>query len=259
MIGTTQWKYLIAGHSARPLVLLPGEELFAEYWFRLISAMQSTQQILAITLPALNSIASCSDGLSDLLDSLGIHQVDLLGSALGGCIAQEFVRRYPARVRRLVLANSYEPGCRTPRLSRLYQQVNPLLPLASLRVMKKQHLLRLVTGTGRESPFWRGLSGLLYERYLSHASKDLLLAPVRSLADFSHYRHYGSRDLVDWPGRVMIIESIQNPSASARCQARLRMLYPQASVTTLSNSGHTPGYSMPVDFSVLIGSFLQRS
>lgn len=257
-IQDSNWQYLVAGHSRHPLVLLPGEERFAEYWFRLVLAMQNKRQVLAVTLPAVDNIAAYTAGFAGLLDSLEMPVIDLLGTSLGGCIAQEFVRRFPHRVRRLVLANSYTPDCKSPRISRLYARINPYLPVMYLRRLKRFHLFRLVTTKGRERPFWRAYNKLLFDQYFSHADKSTLLSPVRALADFSTYRHYHQRDLMDWSGQVLIIESTNDSGSSEHCRARLKLLYPQATIMTLIDAGHTPGYSMPVDFSVLVGSFLDK-
>lgn len=253
------WQYLIAGHSQHPLVLLPGEERYAEYWFRLVLAMQNNQQLLVVTLPELDTIADYTQGLAGLFDFLEMPEIDLLGSSLGGCIAQEFVRRYPHRVRRLVLANSYAPGCKHLRLSKFYARIQSYLPVSSLRILKKLHLSRVDPPAGRERNFWRGFNQLLFEQYLMGADKSTLLAPLHALANFSTYKHYQPRDLVNWTGRLLIIESVNSAGSRDRCRSRLRSLYPQADVITLTSPGHTPGYSLPVDFSVLVGSFLQKS
>ena len=50
------------------------------------------------------SIAQLATICVAVLDELGLDQVDVLGFSLGGAVAQELAGRYPARVRRLVLA-----------------------------------------------------------------------------------------------------------------------------------------------------------
>jgi poly(3-hydroxyoctanoate) depolymerase len=42
--------------------------------------------------------------IEQMLDTLGYHQVDVLGVSLGGVIAQQFAHQAPPRVRRLILA-----------------------------------------------------------------------------------------------------------------------------------------------------------
>ncbi len=42
--------------------------------------------------------------IEQMLDTLGYHQVDVLGVSLGGVIAQQFAHQSPQRVRRLILA-----------------------------------------------------------------------------------------------------------------------------------------------------------
>lgn len=47
-----------------------------------------------------------ADSLARLVDDLGVEDVDLVGHSMGGMVAQEFVARYPDKVRRLVLAGT---------------------------------------------------------------------------------------------------------------------------------------------------------
>lgn len=45
-----------------------------------------------------------ADVVAEMLEQLGIDQVDVFGVSWGGALAQEFALRYPRRVRRLILA-----------------------------------------------------------------------------------------------------------------------------------------------------------
>jgi 3-oxoadipate enol-lactonase len=50
------------------------------------------------------AIADMADDTAALLDALGVASAHVFGVSLGGMVAQEFVLRHPARVRRLALA-----------------------------------------------------------------------------------------------------------------------------------------------------------
>lgn len=52
------------------------------------------------------SISQSVDDLESLLDQLSIPRVHLMGHSFGGNVAYEYVRRYPARVESLILANT---------------------------------------------------------------------------------------------------------------------------------------------------------
>lgn len=54
-------------------------------------------------------LPSHADVIADMLQQLGIEQVDVFGVSWGGALAQEFALRYPSRVRRLILAAT-SPG-----------------------------------------------------------------------------------------------------------------------------------------------------
>ena len=54
-------------------------------------------------------MASHSRDLAALLDARGVDRVVLVGGDLGGAVIQDFARRFPARVERMVIFNSPLP------------------------------------------------------------------------------------------------------------------------------------------------------
>jgi pimeloyl-ACP methyl ester carboxylesterase len=103
--------------SAAPLLLIMGFMMNAAAWapqtpafaerYRVIAfdnrgAGRTSQPEAAYTIPQMAADAA------GLVDHLGIASANIIGVSMGGMIAQEFAIRYPARVRRLVLA------CTTP-------------------------------------------------------------------------------------------------------------------------------------------------
>jgi poly(3-hydroxyoctanoate) depolymerase len=95
-----------------PLLLINGLGANIELWQPLRSLLPHRQTI-AFDQPGVGGsprsqtrlrMSDLADVVADLLSELGHESVDVLGYSLGGAIAQQFARRHPRRVRRLVLA-----------------------------------------------------------------------------------------------------------------------------------------------------------
>ena len=56
------------------------------------------------------SVAEMSNDAIDFINALGLEKVDLLGFSLGGLIAQNLAERYPARIRKVILAGTGPKG-----------------------------------------------------------------------------------------------------------------------------------------------------
>lgn len=252
------WHYIDAGHSEIPLVLLPGSVRFAEFWFRLIQVESARRRVVAVSLPPVEKLELLCIELVRLLDRLGMSQIDLLGTSLGGYLAQVFVRSHPQRVRRLILANTNSPR-RT--VSGKYQRLVWLvrwLPVRWQQLLLSAQTARLIATSSRDESFWRGLGLHLYDTYALEAGREDLLAPYRAGLDFGSYRSYTPRDLADWPGRIMIVETEDDPVLNQAARQALQTLYPQAEVRCLVRAGHYPCYTQPYEFSTILASFLDQ-
>ena len=102
--------------SGDPLLLVHGFPLDHSMWDRQTEALSKTHRVLAADLrgfgqsgvtPGTVSMEQFADDLAGLLDGLGIRQpVVLCGLSMGGCIAWQFIRKFPDRVRALIACDT---------------------------------------------------------------------------------------------------------------------------------------------------------
>ena len=107
--GPTAWQ---AGGAGPPLLLVHGVGLDLHMWEPVARRLEQHRRVLRYDLlghgasaapPADLTLAHLSAQVTDLLDALGVEQVDVVGFSLGGLVARELALSRPARVRSLVL------------------------------------------------------------------------------------------------------------------------------------------------------------
>jgi pimeloyl-ACP methyl ester carboxylesterase len=98
------------------LVLLHGFLCDSRCWRHQLEDLSAQFDVIAWDAPGAGSssdpphaftLGDWSRCLAQFLDTLGVTQAHLVGLSWGGVLAQEYYRRYPGRVLRLVLAGTY--------------------------------------------------------------------------------------------------------------------------------------------------------
>lgn len=101
--------------QGEPLVLIMGSFGPLEAWILQIRAFQPYYQVVVFDnrgigrtdkSPVPYSIGTMAEDTVGLLDHLGIDRAHVLGTSLGGAVAQEVAINYPHRVRKLILVSS---------------------------------------------------------------------------------------------------------------------------------------------------------
>jgi pimeloyl-ACP methyl ester carboxylesterase len=91
-------------------------------WRHAIELLRDTTRCIAIDLPGHGgtparddlSVAGLAQAVADLVDGLGLGQVDLVGNDTGGAVTQVFAGRHPERLRSLTLTNCDTEGNMPP-------------------------------------------------------------------------------------------------------------------------------------------------
>jgi pimeloyl-ACP methyl ester carboxylesterase len=155
VIDGIEWTYLLGGQAEETIVLLPGGERIGDLGFTLVEVFKPQRRVLYPAYPPLATMRTLVDGLARLLDAEGIAQVTLLGASFGGDVAQVFVRAYPQRVQRLILANTGVPDARLGRLTARGMRLFSLAPMGMLRALIRTVLAKALTSRQSERAFWR--------------------------------------------------------------------------------------------------------
>jgi pimeloyl-ACP methyl ester carboxylesterase len=107
--------YRCAGNGP-PLILLHGFLCDSRCWAPQLEGLAGQFRVIAWDAPGAGSssdppepftTADYARCLAEFLDALGVGRAHVVGLSWGGILAQEFYRRYRARILRLVLADTY--------------------------------------------------------------------------------------------------------------------------------------------------------
>jgi len=102
--------------AGRPLILLHGGLGSGEMFGPILPALTERHQVIAADLQGHGRTADIdrpidirlmADDIAALIDHLGLDQPDLVGYSLGGGVALQTAVKYPAKIRRLVVASAH--------------------------------------------------------------------------------------------------------------------------------------------------------
>jgi len=249
--GGQAWRVIEtrAKPGAPVLVMLPGTLGTAEIFWNQIGALGRDVRIVSVTYPPVGNMMKLAAGLKALFDKLGIAKASVVGSSMGGFLAQWFTARYPKRVETLFIGNS---------LTDPYK-VNPSRkPPAFLRRLPPAGHRKIVLGSVET---WKEPEPIFAKL------KDILLHSGRKLISPSALKH---RVLATATGkevpppvipqsRTVIIECADDPLIPRPAQAEMRRKYPRATLYRLGRGGHYPYITRPERYTRILRKHLPRA
>lgn len=102
--------------AAEPVVLIPGLGTTHLFFNGLAELLGDRYRLIGLDLRGVGqsdrvrqtySMEGWADDIAAVLDHIGLGSAHILGSSLGGCVAQVFAQRYPAKVRSLILSATF--------------------------------------------------------------------------------------------------------------------------------------------------------
>lgn len=242
--GTT-WEYLDLGEG--PTVLfLHGMAGGYDIWFRQLLAMSDHQRVVAVTYPPVATLEELTRQLIGLLDSLEVAKVNVVGSSLGGYIAQFLVANYPGRIVRAVFANTFPPNTQIA--------LEHAEPFEAVKAMPAEDVMsRLRENADANIVPAAGGSALVRAYLLDQAagrmSKAQFVARYACVLDT-----FAPPDTRAKP--LMLIEATNDPLVSPVLRGLLTEAYPESKKVSLGDVGHFPYLNEGARYTGLIQDFL---
>jgi len=260
IVGDTKWEYISCGQGEQTLLLLPGALSVGESTFPFITAFENEYRIIAPSYALSLSMTGLCEGVSHILETEDLSQAHVFGGSYGGLVAQYFVRQYPAKARSLILSHTFVLSPKLAKPLRLAGMVVPVFPKSLFAPILKLRLNKLLLSKLRaanhpEAEFWRAY---LNEAIASDLLKEVFIHQNKCLLELAQQSQFTPDELKAWPGRVLIIESEDDPAIPARDRALLKSTYPKAQVHTFRDAGHASSILKREEVVSIIRGFLSQ-
>lgn len=255
-VGGARWAYLDAGAGPETLVVLPGGLRLAEPAFDIIEALAGERRIIVPDYPPLATLEALADGLAGLLAQLGAVRVDLMGSSLGGMVAQVFARRHSERLHRLILVTTFPPRLERVASLRRQRRLVSWLPGWLLRRVMTRAYQSFTTPSPADKAFW---DAYMAEAVATRLTRADFLATQANVIDFHARYRFAPGELGEVEGRSLVLDSDDDPVVTLDEREALRALYPSASHRRLAGAGHTMFLSQPEPAIAALRAFLGES
>ena len=231
------WRDTGAGSRRRPLVFLPGGGGTGDVFYRTVDSLRSSRRIITIRYAALADASSLSSGIVGLLATLGIENVDIAGSSLGGYLAQKIAIEKPALVRRTLFGNTFfDASWLRAKVSRE----------ALLSISPAEHLAKTVaqlTTLPEDSPSKLDFKKTMLALVGSEQTGEMAQASLAAVL--------GSTPLpaVTLPGEsIAILDTEDDQVVDAPTRQAVRDRYHGSARFALSTGGHYPSLLNPVAY-----------
>lgn len=182
--------YFIEFGTGRPLVLLHGISNSGRAWGPQIPALIEAGYRVIVPdhaghgasskLSAPFGVGDLADDIEALLTQLGVETLDLGGLSLGGMIALELALRHPARIGRLVVANSFDKTA-TPAFQEMAEGWAKIFERAHGPIERmEQSWPSLVSPAFQKTPegirtyqVWHGIAATTHGQSLAHVARGI--------------------------------------------------------------------------------------
>jgi len=246
VVDGVEWNFLTLGDGPETILFLHGMTGAYDIWWKQMEALQDDYRVISVTYPAVDSLEEMDKAITTILTAEGVDHLYVVGSSLGGYLAQYLVAKHPHEIWGTVLANTFPPNDIIAKNNKTIGAILPYLPewlvmnvlSGSMRksVYPASEYSELVLAFGLEQTHGRMSKAQTVGRF--HCVVEPFKAPNMASLGIP----------------VMIIEAENDPLVEFELREQLKETYPTAEVITLKN-GHFPYLSMPVEYTALLQAF----
>ena len=249
LLDGASWEYVCTGRGEQALLFLHGMAGAFDIWWQQIEALKDRFRIVSPNYPAIATLEGLRRGIEAVLEAADVQRFAVVGTSLGGYLAQYLIACQPERIRRAVLANTFPPNSILARRTRGADLLIRLVPQALLMAgMRWNTRLSIYPASGRSAL----LKAYLDEGTYHSMDKARFLARYRAVVEW-----FDPPDISGIP--AMIIESANDPLISPALQQLLKRTYPSARVHSFGAVGHFPYMNEPQAYTSVLEEFLAQS
>jgi len=246
--GRITWRYHDEGAGGEVILFLHGMGGSGDIWFQQIEALKDRFRCIAVTYPPLPTLDTLRSGILGILEQEKFSRVNVVGSSMGGYLAQFLAGTDPALIKKVVLGNTFPPNDLISRRARMGVRYLPWVPEWAILAGVRRNTSRLLYPASGNSEL---VNAYLYEQTCGAMRKQDFIARCACLCQSFRPPNL---DALGIP--ALIIASDNDPMVEPGVQALLKRTYPSAAVKIFADAGHFPYLNRPEEYNQALAHFL---
>ena len=244
------WRYISLGEGPRTVLFLPGAAGAYDIFWRQLIALAGDFRLISVSYPPISDLNALRSGLNAILAQEQVSSCHIIGSSMGGYLAQYIACMQPDRVDSIVLANTFVPTSPVLRSAPMLRAAILSLPLPVLLSAFRRLTLRRLAPAGENHPLLRAY---LMEVSYSGLGKNDMLARLDCVR----------QPFIPLPPEaqlfpMLIIDADNDPLIQPHIRRSLPQLYPAARHHSFANAGHFSYINQADAFTAVLQAFFQE-
>jgi len=249
-VNGVTWEYAAFGKGQETILFLHGMTGAYDIWWQQMQPLQDKYRVIAVTYPAVDSLEKLSDGILAILNAEGVKQTHIVGSSLGGYLAQYLVAHHPDHILRAVFSNTFPPNDLIAKKNKTIGAFLPFLPeWLVINVLRSSFVKSVYPASGNDEL----TLAFLMEIGAGRMSKAQVVGRFRCVV-----QPFIAPDLDALKIPVLIVEADNDPLVEKVLREQLKLTYPSAEVQTLSGVGHFPYLNRAPVYTDMIATFIAK-
>ncbi len=247
-VNGVAWEYVAMGDGEETILFLHGMTGAYDIWWHQLEALQSDYRVIAVTYPAVDSLAELDAGVMSILEKEGVDKFNVVGTSLGGYFAQYLAANHSDRILRAVFSNTFPPNDLIAEKNKTIGTALPFLPeWLVIDVLRGSFANSVYPASGNDELTLAFLNEISYGRM----SKAQVVGRFHCVVE-----KFDIPDVSALGIPVLIIEADNDPLVELALREQLKVTYPSAEVHTFSGVGHFPYLNRASEYTKLLADFL---
>jgi pimeloyl-ACP methyl ester carboxylesterase len=244
------WRYITLGKGATAALFLPGAAGSYDIWWQQLLALSDDLHLISISYPPLNSLECLHSGLNVLLRREGVERCHIIGSSMGGYLAQYIASTQPDILKSAIFANTFVPTLPILRTAPLLRLAISVMPFPWIEAIYRWFTQLWLVPSGENNPLLKAY--LMEVSYAGLGRRDFLARLACVTQRFNPIQ--ANNQCIP----LLIIDSDNDPLIRPGIRQAMRMMYPSAQRYSFKNAGHFSYLNQPEIFTSVVRSFLQE-
>jgi pimeloyl-ACP methyl ester carboxylesterase len=241
------WTYFVAGQSDTTILFLHGMGGSYDIWWQQLNHFRKNYKVLSLSYPSVKSLNELSEGIFAILEKEKIQKVVVVGSSLGGYLAQYLAVHHPEKMIKVSLGNTFAPNtenkAKNETLVKVMQWLPEWLVIKTIRAKYNKEVIPAANNHPVTDAFLNELLG-------TEVTREIFTNRYYCVVDTF-------TAIIDSKIPLQIIETSNDPLVSKNLREALKANYPQAKVINLGNIGHFGYLNEPEKYNMVLEEFVK--